>query len=132
MRIRPTRRDALAVGSLAAVLLVISLVLTIAGGPSLQNNTRGQGWAIDRDALMKRPTLAEMNFQFGSDVKKITDERGLNYVWNHVALPGVVVIGRFADDGRLIYFKRVSNPKWRSDTGTYSLSDKTWEYSESK
>jgi hypothetical protein len=132
MQIRPTRRDALLIGCLAAFLVIFWLILMIGGGASVRNNTRGQVWAIDREALMKRPTLAEMNFQFGSDVKKVTDGSGVIYVWNHVALPGVVVKGKFADDGRMIDFERVSNPKWRSDTGSYSLSEKTWEYSEAR
>ena len=132
MQIRPTRHDAVVVGCFAAFLFSLWLMLMIAGRASVQNNTRGQGWAIDREALMKRPTLAEMNFQFGTDAKKVTDGNDVLYEWKHVALPGVVIKGKFADDGRLIYFERASDPKWRSDTGRYSLSEKTWEYSEAK
>lgn len=89
-------------------------------------------WAGDREMLMKRPTLTEMNRSLGIDGKKVTNSGMATYEWPDLVLPGVVITGTFADDGRLNYFKRTSDPHWRSDTGTYSVRDKRWDYSESR
>jgi hypothetical protein len=82
--------------------------------------------------LLKRPTVKEMNRQIGSEGKQVTNSGPAVYVWHDLVLPDVVITGTFADDGRLSNFKRVSHPDWRWDTGTYSMRDKTWAYSESK
>jgi hypothetical protein len=130
----PSKRNALALGGLAALLLGISLVLTIAGSAKVgsHDSTRGQIWAIERVTLMKRPTLDEINRQIGSDGKRVTDDGETAYVWHDVALRGVVLTGRFAEDGRLSYFRRESHPQWRTDTATYSLREKKWDYSETR
>src|SRR5580704_6365676 len=116
MRSSPMRRNVLAIGALAAFLLVLSLGLTIAGSAHVGSVefTRGQIWASEREAFMKRPTLDEMNQQIGRDATPATEDGGPAYVWYDVALPEVVITGRFADDGRLSYFRRVSNPRWRT------------------
>jgi hypothetical protein len=132
--LKVTRRTLWAVAGLAG-LVGLSLVLTIGGNESVRTKherTRGNFWATEREMLLKRPTLKEMNRQFGSEGEQATNSGPAVYVWHDVVLPDVVTRGIFADDGRLIYFKRVSDPNWRWDTGTYSLLDKTWAYTESK
>jgi hypothetical protein len=130
-----TKRSLLALGGPATGLLGLSLVLTIAGQETFKKkheHTRGQIWAVEREMLMKRPTLNEMNHDIGSDGNKVTNSGTAVYVWHDLSLPDVVIAGTFADDGRLSYFKRVAHPKWRWGTGTYSPLAKKWEYSESK
>lgn len=134
--VKVTRRSLWAVAGLAAGLVGLSLILTIAGnesGRTTDDGTFGQMWVVEHDMLMKRPTLKEMNRQIGSGGKKVTNSGPAFYMWWHkLGLQDVVITGVFADDGRLSYFKRVSDPQLRWDTGIYSLRDKQWEYSESK
>jgi hypothetical protein len=133
--VKVTGRSLWAVAGLAAGLVGLSLILTIAGNADVRTKherTRGHIWATEREMLLKRLTLKEINRQIGSEGKKVTNSGTAVYVWHDLVLPDVVITGTFADDGRLSYFKRVSHPNWRSDTGTYSIRDQTWAYSESK
>ncbi len=128
-----TRRS-LCAGAVLLGLIGLSLVLTIGPIEGIQakhEHMRGNIWAGEREMLMKRPTLAEMNRNFGIEGKRVTNNGMAAYVWPDLALPGVTT-RTFADDGRLNHFERISDPQWRSDIGTYSARDKRWDYSESR
>src|SRR5579872_5205087 len=100
-------------------MMALSLILTIAGSESTgarDERRRGAFWAVDRQSLMKRPTLKEMNRIVGSEGKKVTNNGTAVYVWRHkLGLLDVAVTGVFSDDDRLVFFERVSDPQWRWD-----------------